>query len=169
MNRVITIRRTMGVLGAAVGMVVLAAAVGLGIRADAGAPARLTAYGPVAGGPGNHGWARLCDHERGASLEALGGVVDGFLAFTPEQREAWNELARAWRAGEATITAACRDLPAGGEPTSAPEHLVRIEALMATGLAVIRDIRPGFERFYAALSDAQQQALDRLVSRHGHR
>lgn len=39
---------------------------------------------------------------------------------------------------------------------------------MATGLEVVRQVRPAYAKFYASLDQEQQQAIDRLMSRrHG--
>jgi hypothetical protein len=132
------------------------------------------------GGPGEfmlagwrHGWHggghgrfadHVCSHARDEILEERLAFVESFVDFTDEQEPAWQQLTAAIRTGSAKVGEACAELEAP-DPT-APAHLARVELILSTGLDIVQQVRPAFERFYAVLDDDQKAALDKLVSRH---
>lgn len=159
MNQVTT--RTRATLCGVAGIsAVLSATLALSVGASVG-------WMPSVTDSRDHRWGatRLCADRRGESLDAWSEFVDVFLALTPKQREVWDWLTATVRVGQASIQTACQELTATEPATSAPERLAQLERLMVTSLAVVRDVRPAFERFYGVLTDAQRQALDRLASR----
>jgi hypothetical protein len=100
-------------------------------------------------------------------MDGLIGFVEDYLALGPEQAEAWGRLAEALRRGQASVEAACgAPEPAAGENPAAGQ-LAQAEALLATGLDVVRSLRPALADFYASLTGAQRTALDALLARHG--
>ena len=68
--------------------------------------------------------------------------------------------------GRERVRAACDELDQAEDPMQAPDALARAESLLTAGLEVVREVRPAFDRFYATLSEEQQEALDQLVNRH---
>jgi hypothetical protein len=116
-----------------------------------------------------HGLAMICSDRREHRLEAGLAFVEGFVNFTPEQTAAWTELADAVRGGSASIGEACAELDLADTSASAPERLARFETLAATGVDILRRVRPAFDRFYATLSDTQKQAIDDLIAHRGRR
>jgi hypothetical protein len=100
-------------------------------------------------------------------VDGLIGFVEGYLALGPEQAEAWQRLAEALRRGQASLESACEapEPTAGENPTTV--QLAQAEALLATGLDVVRSLRPALADFYASLTGAQRAALDALLARHG--
>lgn len=115
------------------------------------------------------GSAMICSDRRDRRIENGLAFVEGFVNFTPEQTAAWSELSEAVRAGSATIGEKCKELEKAGAPQSAPDRLARFEALATTGLAILKRIRPAFDRFYATLSDKQKKALENLISHRSRR
>jgi hypothetical protein len=166
-------RKTLIVLGAAA----LAVAGGLTLAAPRWEAAR-PAFAAVAEGHGHHfgrhghgpghRLMRLCSERRGERLADLVALVESFVDFTPEQDGAWSRLTAALDAGSARVETACGELKAAGRPETAPARLARLETLMAAGLEALREVRPAFDGFYAALDADQQAALDRMAM-HRHR
>ena len=117
---------------------------------------------------GGHDIDHFCTQDHEDSIEEVIAFVDGFVDFTPEQAPAWADLSGALRAGSASVGKVCDELTAAGKPESAPEALARIATVMAAGLEVVRELRPPFDAFYAALDAEQRASLDGLVKT-GHR
>jgi len=136
----------------------------------AGVVARQASFAGHGHGRG-HGraMAMICTERRDRHIEDGLAFVEGFVNFTPEQTAAWTELTRTIRAGSATIGEKCDELEKTDTPVSAPDRLARFEGMATTGLAILRRIRPAFERFHATLSDKQRKALDDLISHRGRR
>jgi hypothetical protein len=119
-------------------------------------------------GGGRGGPAQLCANWHDRHLDDLNAFVSDFLSLTTEQAEAWKRLADTWRAGAASIHKACQELT-GTAGDSTPGRLKRVETMLETGLAVVRQLHPALDQFYALLTDEQKKALDNLVSRrHRH-
>ncbi|MBE9077759.1 Spy/CpxP family protein refolding chaperone [Romeria aff. gracilis LEGE 07310] len=64
----------------------------------------------------------------------------------------------------------CAELPA--DDLSTPERLDQLQMVVDSSSAAIAQVRPAFDTFYASLTEAQQQALNRSISqwqdqRHG--
>lgn len=153
------------------------------ILAFAGLEAAQPTSAPHFAGPGaepahfggrHHGWSmgmrgrglrRLCGARRDQRIEDMVALIQGFADFTPAQTDAWSKLIGAVRAGSASIGKACEEVRGAGRPKTAPEKLARVEAMMATGLGVVQQVRPTFEAFYAVLSDKQRKAVDGLFLR----
>lgn len=135
----------------------------------AGVVAQKVHYGGWRGhrGPrGARGMAALCSDRRDRGVENGLAFVEGFVNFTPEQTAAWKELSAAVRAGSATIGEKCKEMEKAGMPETAPAKLARFDEMATTGLAILKRIRPTFDRFYATLSEKQKKALDSMLSRH---
>ncbi len=120
-------------------------------------------------GHGGRRLAMLCSDRRDQHMEDALGFIESFVTFTPEQTAAWTNLTDAVQASSASIGQACADTDLANTPKNAPEKLARLETLMTVGLEVVQQVRPPFDAFYAVLSEEQQDALDRLVSRGRHR
>ena len=124
----------------------------------------------VTAGHGGHRFVRLCSERREERLENMIGLVESFADFTAEQTAAWDDLTRALDSGSVTIGVTCDDLRSEGRPETASDKLAVMERMMEAGLVALRQVRPAFDRFYAALDDEQKQAIDKLaVHRRGHR
>jgi hypothetical protein len=136
----------------------------------AGVAARHAQFSGHGRGHGHgRGMAMLCSDRRDRKLEKGLAFVEGFVNFTPEQTTAWTELSETVRAGSATIGEKCATLEKAEMPVSAPERMAHFEAIATTGLAILKRVRPAFDRFYATLSDKQKKALDNLISHRGRR
>ena len=120
---------------------------------------------------GRHGrgLARLCDADREMRLEQAFNAVEGFISFTPEQTEAWSGLKDKLRAGNMRIDVTCTEIDAEGRPGTAPAALATAERVVATGLGVLRDVRPAFDLLYERLSDRQKEIIDGFIARRSHR
>jgi hypothetical protein len=161
-------KKTLIVIGAAT----LALVAGLSLAAPRWEAAR-PAVAAMTGGHGHHygrhghgaghGLMHLCSERRGERLSDLVAFVESFVDFTPEQTGAWSTLTAALDAGSARIGTACAELETAGRPETAPERLARLETLLAAGLDAVREVRPAFDGFYAALDSDQQAALDRMA------
>ena len=152
-------------------VVAVTATIGLGLAlvespAEAGRSAGW--HGGWSKDMGGRHLGRLCSERRDERIEGMVAMVESFSDFTPDQTEAWNKLTDALRTGSTSIADACEEFKNAGRPNTAPEKLARIETMMATGLAVVRVVRPAFEEFYGELDDKQKEALDGLIS-HGRR
>lgn len=106
---------------------------------------------------------RLCSDARGEHVEAAITFAETFMAFTPEQRAAWDRLAGAVRAGSDKVGETCAETEALRAEKTMPAKLALAEAATKTAAAVLGDVRPAFDAWYAALSDEQRQALDDLL------
>ena len=70
------------------------------------------------------------------------------------------------RAGSATLGPVCADIVWSNR--SAPEMMALAEIAMAAGVDAVREVRPALDAFYGALSNAQRETFDELMSRrHG--
>jgi hypothetical protein len=87
------------------------------------------------------------------------------LALTPGQSDAFERLAQAGRGAGAKMASLCADQKADAAQTSAPDRLAGLEAALAAGLDVVREVRPAFTDFYAVLTAEQRQILDRHLQR----
>ena len=122
-----------------------------------------------------HGWGhgghrggmakRLCSDARGEHVEAAITFAETFMAFTPEQRAAWDRLTGAVRAGNDKVGATCAETEALRAEKTMPAKLALAEAATKTAAAVLGDVRPAFDAWYATLSDEQRKALDDLMKR----
>lgn len=65
------------------------------------------------------------------------------------------------RAATDRVAMTCLSGGAGGQ--SAPDRLTQAEAMMATGLAAMREVRSPFDAFYDGLDDEQRRKLDRML------
>lgn len=126
-------------------------------------------HGGWRGHHGGRGMARLCSDARDEGLNRAISFVEGIMAFTPPQEEAWAKLAASLRAGSDSIGEACGDMRAAGRPDTAPERLARLASMMTTGVSILDQVRPDFDAFYATLSEKQQKALDDLMQHRGRR
>ena len=158
-------------LGAAAGMAGLVQAwPGSYLTEERRGAMRLAGHGGWGRRHGDHGaggWSRFCTGDGTARMDGLIDFVEDHLALGPEQAEAWGRLAEALRRGQASVEAACgAPEPAAGENPAAVQ-LAQAEALLATGLDVVRGLRPALADFYRSLTGAQRAALDALLARHG--
>ena len=171
-----TTKRTIVIAAAAVGMTLAVGAVG----AVSAFKPQVALYAAAIAGEGGHfggrhrgarhgrGLDKICSHDHDERIDELIAFVDSFVDFTPEQAPAWADLTGALRASGDSVDAICDELIAAGKPATAPEAAARIETVMAAGLDVVRELRPPFAAFYAALDAEQRAALDGLVNT-GHR
>ncbi len=120
-------------------------------------------------GHGRGGMERkLCSDARGEHIEAAITFAETFMAFTPEQRAAWDRLTGAVRAGSEKVGETCAETEALRAEKTLPAKLAIAEAATKTAAAVLSDVRPAFDGWYATLNDEQRQALDGLMKRRGH-
>ncbi len=122
-----------------------------------------------------HGWGhrghrggmahKLCSDARTDHIEAAITFAETFMAFTPEQRAAWDKLTGAVRAGGEKIGETCAETEALRAEKTMPAKLALAEAATKTAAAVLGDVRPAFNAWYGTLSDEQRKALDDLLSR----
>ncbi len=160
---------------AAAGLTVAVASVGV-FRPHLPAYAAAIAAETGAFGSGHHGWRqgrghgldRLCAEGHEERVGEMIALVENFVDFSPEQAPAWADLTTALYASNGAVSGLCDELEAAGKPTTAPQALARVETAMGVGLKVVRDLRPAFDAFYAALDEGQRNSLDRLVAK-GHR
>ena len=109
-----------------------------------------------------------CGPRAGSPMQRQINVIEGLMAFTPEQQTAWNELKSTLKTGQESMQKACEARKGAERPKNAVERFNRIEELMSTRLAVMRSVKPAFEKFYGTLSEKQQKAIDGMFTR-GHR
>ncbi|MSP81412.1 MAG: hypothetical protein EXQ94_00390 [Alphaproteobacteria bacterium] len=125
-----------------------------------------TAYADFGGS--RHGWgghglhARLCGPDREAKLEAAITYVRYTLDIRAEQEAPWVALVGAVRDATGKVDAVCAETE-GASVQGLDARLDRTEAMLVTGLAVLRDLRPALDAFYAVLDDGQRQQFDALA------
>ena len=123
-------------------------------------------------GPGwrHHGGPRgnECGPRAGSPMQRQINVIEGLMEFTPEQKTAWDELKSTIKTGQESLQKACEARKDADRPKNAVERFNRIEESMSTRLAVMRSVKPAFEKFYGTLSEKQQKAVDGMFTR-GHR
>jgi hypothetical protein len=127
---------------------------------------------------GGHGWrrggaprhmARLCDEERRSGwIDARIERIESAVELTSEQTEAWAGLTEAVRAASERVGETCAEVREAGRPQNASDRLARAETVLSTGLAVVQEVRPAFDDFYATLDDDQKATIDGMIGR-GHR
>lgn len=110
---------------------------------------------------------KLCSDARGEHIEAAITFAETFMAFTPEQRTAWDRLTGAVRAGSEKVGETCAETEALRAEKTLPAKLAIAEAATKTAAAVLSDVRPAFDGWYATLNDEQRQALDGLMKHRG--
>ena len=108
-------------------------------------------------GPMRH----ICGEGHGGRIDTMITLVDSFVAFTPEQRIAWDDLVGAVRAGTTHLAQACPDEDAAA---TSPAMLARFETMLTAGLEAVGTIRPAYEAFYGTLDEAQRKAIDDIAS-----
>lgn len=113
------------------------------------------------------GIEHVCSAVRTEKIEDVIGFVDAFLEFTPAQGAAWQDLVAAVRHGYGLVDTHCETLTDAGKPTTAPERLVRMHAMLIAGIELIETVQPPFSRFYSSLDAKQQDAIDRLLTWRG--
>ena len=164
-------------------VVVVAAASAVGLTLAVGGLNAMQAPSPVTEAMseadfihiGGHRWGgrggqarafeHICGEERGERLDQMIGFIETFVDFTPEQAGAWQGLVDALRNGSDTVGESCASLTPLPADATAPERLAQIELVATTGLDVLREVRPAFDRLYAVLDDDQKEALDGLINR----
>lgn len=109
-----------------------------------------------------HGFGRALDPDR---VEEGLRDAESRLSLMPDQRPAWERLARAVRDGSEALRDSGLGPAAAGAP--APEKLARLVAAMEAGTAVLRRLRPAFDELYLMLGDDQRRALDGLAAQRG--
>jgi LTXXQ motif family protein len=106
-----------------------------------------------------------------AMCTAMVSHIDGRLAYlkaelkiTATQESLWNAYAAAARDGANTMLARCTVMMTrhGGSTATLPDRLDQNEQLMAAQLDAMRAMNKALKPLYAALSESQQQAADRL-------
>ena len=154
---------TLGAVGAAT----LSADVRDGVTAGKGAVAMLADYRH--GKRGRGGMMRMiCSDMRGERVESAIAFAESFMAFTPEQRTAWDGLTAAVRAGNGKLDDACAETKELRKERSLPARLALMETMMTAGADVLGEVRPAFDGWYATLNEQQREALDGLMKRHRH-
>ena len=106
---------------------------------------------------------RLCSDARDEHIEAAIAFAETFMAFTPEQRTAWDRLTGAVRAGSERVGETCAETEALRAEKTLPAKLALAEAASKTMAAVLSSVRPAFDGWYATLNDEQRKALDGLL------
>lgn len=121
-------------------------------------------------GGGPHHMARVCDEERrSAWIDARIERVEGAVELSSEQEEAWAALTGAVRAASERVGLACAEAREAGRPQDAADRLARAETMLSTGLAVVQEVRPAFDGFYATLDDDQKATIDSMIRHRRHR
>jgi hypothetical protein len=122
------------------------------------------ARGDGHGWRGHHGGPRDCDRAGGPMQRQI-GVIEGLMEFTPAQKTAWAELKTAIDSGKETFKKACEARKDGDKPKNAIERFNRHEEAMSTRLAVMKTVKPAFEKFYGTLNEKQQKTVDDMFTR----
>lgn len=131
------------------------------------------AYGAVE----RHGWswrgqhggfARLCGEGDAGHMDHAMAAARDALDIRADQEAAWAGFADSLRAATGRLAATCRGIEAAEPGTGAPDRLTQAEAMLAMGLAAVRDIRPSFDALYGVLDADQRRTLDAMLD-HGNR
>jgi hypothetical protein len=105
---------------------------------------------------GQSGFGELCSPRMAGFAEWRIEQIERAVKPNESQRKLLEDLRAASTKAAETITAACpRDIP----PT-APARLALMEGRMEAMLQAVKTVRPAFDAFYGALSDAQKARLD---------
>jgi len=124
-------------------------------------------------GPGwshrGHGGARgeHCDRRGGGPMERQLGLIENLMDLSKDQQTALTELKDTLKSGRETMKKACEARKDAGRPKTALEGMNRFEESMSNRLAVMRSVKPAFEKFYGTLSEKQQKAVDNLFTHRG--
>lgn len=153
------------IAAAGIGVALLGATAAFSSRAEGRWTSRPGAWHTEA--PEGRGPTQLCASRHDRHLDDLTAFVGASLSLTTEQTQAWKRLTDTWRLGAASIQKACQELTVA-EGSSTPGRLAQVEAMLETGLTVVRQVRPALDQFYSLLTDEQKKALDDLVSRRHH-
>lgn len=119
------------------------------------------------GGPGM--MRHLCSPRRDAFLAAGIAYVQASLEFTPEQTAAWDNLTTKLQEGSQKVGENCSARAAEPRPTTSIDRLAGMERGLTNALAIVQDIRPAYDAFYATLTAEQQKTLEDLLPHRGFR
>ncbi|MBO0754709.1 MAG: Spy/CpxP family protein refolding chaperone [Bradyrhizobiaceae bacterium] len=107
-----------------------------------------------------------------AMCDAMAGHVEGRLAYVKaelkivqDQEALWNAYAAAARDNADTMATRCTTMVSrrsGAATLSLPDRLDQDEQLMAAQLDAVRAVNKALKPLYAALTDTQRKAADRL-------
>jgi len=164
---------TKGILiSGAVGLVAVAAiaatTLSLGAATMAEAAGAGSMFGRHHGGRHGNRIAMICSPARSEKVEHAISFVENFMNFTTPQQQAWTPLAQALRKGDGHVAKACATLKDGKMPTTASGKFAMMETVLSTGLEIVTEVRPAFDKFYNTLNTKQQKSLDDLLSRRHH-
>lgn len=103
-----------------------------------------------------------------ARVEEMIRRIEAFGGFTAPQQAAWDDLVYALRSAALLFSDLCDDLEEMQEGRTAPQHLALAEQSIHAAASAMLEVRPSFERFYAALGAEQKAMLDRAFASAGH-
>ncbi|WP_448203566.1 Spy/CpxP family protein refolding chaperone [Azospirillum sp. sgz302134] len=150
-------------------MTTAALALGLGLAAPVFAqqqPGPGAGPGPNGGPDGGRMFSRMCE-DQDAHLAGMLAFAEKKLKITDQQRPAWTRFADSARSAEKPMQDLCakyKDQPA---PTTLPQRMERMEAMMSARLSQLQQVRPALNDLYAQLSPDQQKTADSLLNRGG--
>jgi hypothetical protein len=123
-------------------------------------------HGPRAGMMGGPlgMFAMLCQPHGDARIAGVIAYGEKRLEITPDQMATWGKLSTALSAAGTRVAESCEKAKAEGRPENSTERLAFLETRMSEGLAIVQDVRPAYDAFYATLSEAQQKTLEDMLT-----
>lgn len=109
---------------------------------------------------------RLCDPRRDAVVAAGIAYVDTAMDFTPEQTAAFDTLSTSLTEASIKVGEAC-EARAETNPETSVERLMHLEEGLGDALAIVQDVRPAYDAFYATLTATQREQLEKMMPRRG--
>lgn len=104
----------------------------------------------------------LCGDHRDAAIDAAVAYLKRAIDPTDAQVEPFDLFAQSLSRATALMERVC--VPASQAPSTAAASLEQMEAMMAAGLAALREVRPSFDALYAVLDKEQRETLDNLFA-----
>lgn len=118
-----------------------------------------------------HGFHHFCSEPHDEQLSTLAAFVEAKLDLSADQTDLLSQLMETLKTSAvAAFQPVCTELPT--DSLSAPERLVQLQTVVDASSTAIAQVRPAFDTFYASLTEAQQQELNRSIAqwhdrRHG--
>jgi len=121
-------------------------------------------HGGPMGGPMNFG--RMCENQD-ARLAGMLAYAEKRLKITDAQKPAWTKLATTAQESQKPLEALCAKYKDQPLPTTLPERLERMDAMMSARVTQFQQLRPLVVDLYNQFSPEQKKVADEFMQHRG--
>ena len=118
------------------------------------------------GGPGGPHMERMCEN-RDARLAGMLAFAETKLKITQDQRAAWTKFTDTVKSSDTALDKICADEANSPRPTTLPQHVERMQQMMAAHLDQVQKVLPALNEVYAALTPEQKKTADEFMNHRG--